>query len=61
MTCASAAWLRKATPPPPVATGVAMALLLFDPFFEPPALPPTTKEFEPFEELGIILNYLQGS
>ena len=47
LTCASAAWLRKAVPPPPVPTGVAMALLLFDPFFEPPA----TKEFEPLEEL----------
>merc|ERR1719471_398254 len=49
LTCASAAWLRRA---PPVPTGVAMALLLFEPFLEPPPLPPTTKVLEPFEELA---------
>ena len=48
LTCASAAWFRRA---PPVPTGVARALLLFEPFLEPLPLPPTTKVLEPFEEL----------
>ena len=51
LTCASAAWLRRA---PPVPTGVAMVLLLFEPFLEPPPLPPTTKVLEPFEELDTV-------
>ena len=31
-----------------------MVLLLFEPFLEPPPLPPTTKVLEPFEELDIV-------
>ena len=31
-----------------------MALLLFEPFLEPPPLPPTTKVLEPFEELDTV-------
>ena len=39
---------------PPVPTGVARVLLLFEPFLEPPPLPPTTKVLEPFEELDTV-------